>query len=205
MLVLDTAVAALQAGVTAREVVVRIVAALGDCPLFNAGKGVALTIDGDHEVMYLPWGTCMRCTDSCGKLEAGLVDGHLGLYGAISCLTTTKNPIVAANAILQHGVHCMLVGNAGDAMAQRLGLESIPNTHFETVFRRAYWASTIRNRQRPLDFESGTVGAVALEIHGHIAVGGSSEGISGRDKGRLGGTAVLGAGLFADPKLGVAW
>jgi hypothetical protein len=52
--VLDTAVAALKAGATAREVVIHAVAALEDCPLFNAGKGAALTIEGDHEVIY-PW------------------------------------------------------------------------------------------------------------------------------------------------------
>lgn len=99
----------------------------------------------------------------------------------------------------------MLVGNAADDMAQRLGLESVPNTYFETALRRAYWTSTIRHCQRPIEFESGTVGAVALDIHGHIAAGGSSGGISGKGKGRVGDTAVLGAGLFADSKLGVAW
>ncbi len=96
----------------------------------------------------------------------------------------------------------MLVGNAADDMAQRHGLESVPNTYFQTALRRTY---AIRDRQRSLEFESGTVGAVALDIHGHIVVGGSSGGISGKEKGRVGDTAVLGAGLFADSKLGVAW
>ena len=185
--VLEKAASALKAGTPAKEVVISAVTALEDCPLFNAGKGAALTIEGDHEV------------------EAGLVDGHSGSYGAVSCVTTTKNPILAANAILQHGVHCMLVGNAADDKAQRLGLESVPNTYFETASRRAYWASTNRDRQRHIELESGTVGAVALDVHGHIAAGGSSGGISGKDKGRIGDTAVLGAGLFADSKLGVAW
>lgn len=53
VLVLDTAVAALK-GDTAREVVIHAVAALEDCPLFNAGKGAALTIEDDHEVIYPP-------------------------------------------------------------------------------------------------------------------------------------------------------
>lgn len=67
----------------------------------------------------------------------------------------------------------MLVGNTADSIAQRVGLESVPNTYFETASRRAYWASTIGNGQRPIEFESGTVGAVALDIHGHIAAAGS--------------------------------
>lgn len=54
MAVLQTAVPGLKAGVTAREVVVHAVAALEDYPLFNAGKGAALTIEGDHEVIHPP-------------------------------------------------------------------------------------------------------------------------------------------------------
>ncbi|KAL8995646.1 MAG: hypothetical protein Q9169_004655 [Polycauliona sp. 2 TL-2023] len=186
VLVRDTAVASLKAGATAKDVVLHAVAALEDCPPFNAGKGAALTIEGDYE------------------LEAGLIDGHSGAYGAVSCVMTTKNPILAADDILQRGAHCMLVGNAADGMAQKAGLESVPNTYFETATRRAYWASTIQNRQSSVEYESGTVGAVALDIYGHIAAGGSTGGVSGKDKGRVGDTAVLGAGLFADSKLGVA-
>lgn len=49
-LVLENAVAALKAGAPATEVVIHAVTALEDCPLFNAGKGAALTIEGDHEL-----------------------------------------------------------------------------------------------------------------------------------------------------------
>lgn len=52
--ILNTTVTTLKAGATAREAVIHAVAALEDCPLFNAGKGAALTIEGDHEVIY-PW------------------------------------------------------------------------------------------------------------------------------------------------------
>lgn len=45
-----------------------------------------------------------------------------------------KNPILAANAILQQEVHCMLVGNAANIIAQKLGPESVPNTYFESAF-----------------------------------------------------------------------
>jgi beta-aspartyl-peptidase (threonine type) len=37
-------------GKRAKDIVVEIVAALEDCPLFNAGRGAVLTKDGAHEV-----------------------------------------------------------------------------------------------------------------------------------------------------------
>jgi beta-aspartyl-peptidase (threonine type) len=37
-------------GKRATDIVVEIVAALEDCPLFNAGRGAVLTEDGAHEV-----------------------------------------------------------------------------------------------------------------------------------------------------------
>ena len=40
----------LENGAHAKEVVLQAVSALEDCPLFNAGKGSALTKSGDHEV-----------------------------------------------------------------------------------------------------------------------------------------------------------
>ncbi len=99
----------------------------------------------------------------------------------------------------------MLVGDAADDMAHRLGLEKVPNIYFETASRRAYWESQFQRVERRIELESGTVGAVALDTHGHIAAAGSSGGISGKDKGRVGDTAILGAGLFANDKIGIAW
>ncbi|KAL9078332.1 MAG: hypothetical protein Q9157_002763 [Trypethelium eluteriae] len=184
--ILGTVELALKEGVQAKDVVVKTISALEDCPLFNAGKGAAFTLDGGHE------------------LEAGLVDGHSGSYGAVSCLTVTKNPILAADAVLYRGNHCMIAGSAADDLSRKLGLEIVPNTYFSTISRRAFWEANIRIGHQRTAWEAGTVGVIALDSHGHIAVGGSTGGISGKDSGRVGDTAVLGAGLFADSKLGVA-
>lgn len=126
-----------EAGATARDIFIHVLAAFEDSPLSNAGKGAALTIASDHEVIY-PW------INSYGKLEAGRLHGHSGSYGTVPCLKTTKNPILATNAILQYGVHCMLGRNAADDMAQRFGLESVPNMYLEITFRRAYWRQLLK-------------------------------------------------------------
>ncbi|KAJ4308782.1 hypothetical protein N0V84_011898 [Fusarium piperis] len=73
--VASTARASLCAGALALDVVEEAVVALEDCPFLNAGKGSALTEDGTHE------------------LEAAIVDGKTGRYGAVAGLTTVKNPV----------------------------------------------------------------------------------------------------------------
>ncbi|KAI9651772.1 MAG: hypothetical protein M1829_002448 [Trizodia sp. TS-e1964] len=181
----DEAAKSLEKGMTARQVVVQIVLALEDCELFNAGKGSAFTLDGCHE------------------LEAGIVDGHSTSYGAVCCVATTKNPILTANALLFHGPHCMLVGQAADDLSKKLGLETVDNKHFSTTFRRTHWEQQDRLRQKKPLWDMGTVGAVVLDSYGHIAAGGSTGGLTGKLRGRIGDTAVLGAGLFGDTKVGV--
>ena len=115
----------------------------------------------------------------------------------------TKNPIRAANILLEHGPHCMLVGVPADDMAKKMGLEIVPNQHFTTAFRQAFFEK--RRQASREDWNLGTVGAVVLDRYGHLAAGGSTGGMSGMFPGRMSDTAVLGAGLFADHNIAVVW
>ena len=96
----------------------------------------------------------------------------------------------------------MLVGQPADDIYKKLGLETVPNDYFTTALRHSHW-------KRRVDLENkdttGTVGAVVLDSRGHVAAGGSTGGITGKTRGRIGDTAVLGAGLFADSRMAVAW
>lgn len=47
----------------------------------------------------------------------------------------------------------------------------------------------------------GTVGALVLDMYGHLAAGESTGGTTGKHSGRIGDTAILGAGLFANERL----
>ncbi|KAK0703392.1 hypothetical protein B0T26DRAFT_731141 [Lasiosphaeria miniovina] len=51
----------------------------------------------------------------------------------------------------------------------------------------------------------GTVGAIVFDSYGHLAAGGSTGGPTGKVDGRVGDTATLSAGLYADARLSVLW
>jgi len=127
------------------------------------------------------------------------------MYGAVACISETKNPIHAANALLEHGPHCMLVGQAADDMSKKRGLEIVHNKHFTTALRLKHWEQNKQKNYPNTDSDFGTVGAIALDSYGHLAVGGSTGGTSCKARGRVGDTAVLGAGLYADSKVAVVW
>ncbi|KAK3936397.1 nucleophile aminohydrolase [Diplogelasinospora grovesii] len=104
---------------------------------------------------------------------------------------------------MDHGPHTMLVGRAADETTKKLGFDVVANNYFTTPFRKAYWDQTSRLGQRDAGSEMGTVGAIVLDSYGHLAAGGSTGGPTGKIDGRIGDTAILGAGLYADARLGV--
>ncbi|TAQ88668.1 hypothetical protein B7494_g2993 [Chlorociboria aeruginascens] len=176
---------ALSEGLGAKDAVVLAVSALEDCPLFNAGYGAALNQDGIHQ------------------LEAGIVDGHSSGYRAVGCIETTKNPILLAKALLDVGPHTMLVGRGADSMAETLGLDTVANSYFTTDLRKDYWERTVSLREQEAELLTGTVGAIVLDSRGRLAAGGSTGGATGKKNGKIGDTAVLGAGLYADAELSI--
>ncbi len=50
----------------------------------------------------------------------------------------------------------------------------------------------------------GTVGAVALDNSGNVAAATSTGGMTGKPKGRIGDTPIIGAGTWADPNIAVS-
>jgi len=146
-----------------------------------------------------------RLRNVSAQLEAGIADGSSASYGAVSCAEATKNPILLAKALMDHGPHTMLVGSAADEKAKELGLEVVANSYFTTPFRKAYWERLSHSAQRDIGSEIGTVGAIVLDSYGHLAAGGSTGGPTRKIDGRVGDTAILGAGLYADERLSVLW
>ncbi|KID93485.1 Peptidase T2, asparaginase 2, partial [Metarhizium majus ARSEF 297] len=185
---LDTLVskaeASLRQGAAAVDVAAEVVAELEDFPEFNAGRGSAVNIDGGFE------------------LEAGIVNGADSAYRAAVCLRTTKNPVKLARAMLDRRgptAPVLMAGVGGDQLARRLGLETVDNGYFGTERRLSYW-----RQKRPDVSEHGTVGAVVLDAHGNVAAANSTGGMTMKPVGRVGDTAMLGSGLYADDRVAVA-
>lgn len=97
-----------------------------------------------------------------------------------------------------------LFGEATDKLAEKYELNVVENEYFTTPKRKDYWESQI-HRVRSEKEDHGTVGAVVLDIYGNIAAANSTGGMNFKSSGRLGDTAVIGAGLYADKCVAIAW
>ncbi|TRY54940.1 hypothetical protein DNTS_020704 [Danionella cerebrum] len=166
------------------DAVQRSVAALEDCFLFNAGKGSVYNRDGEHE------------------MEATIVDGHKKTSGSVACLRRVKNPIKAARCVLEKSSHSLLTGEGAEEFLDSLGEKetSLRSDYFDTDIR--YTELLMKSSDRKNNHPQ-TVGAVALDKSGKLAAATSTGGLVGKWKGRIGDTAVVGAGIYADEKLAV--
>ena len=177
---LEAGRAILRTGGKAVDDVQAAVQCLEDCPLFNAGHGAAL------------------CSDGSAELDASIMDGADARCGAVAAVTTIKNPVAAAAHLLNHQ-HVFMVSTAADQLAKNAGLSSVDNNYFITEMRKQQWLAR-KDKQLPtLDHESGgTVGCVARDSKGHLAAATSTGGMMGQLPGRVGDSAIIGAGTWAE-------
>ncbi|KAK9535430.1 hypothetical protein VZT92_007813 [Zoarces viviparus] len=177
----------LQQGGRSVDAVQKSVEALEDCFLFNAGKGSVFNKDGNIE------------------MEATIVDGNSMRSGSVACVQSVKNPIKAARCVMEKSSHSLIVGDGAEEFLQ--GLEEK-----EKPVGAEYFYTDIRHRQLTAKLTEGkvsknnhpqTVGAVALDRWSGLAAASSTGGLVGKLKGRVGDTAVVGAGIYADDKLAI--
>lgn len=172
---LDAGSAVLAGGGDALEAVCAAVMVLEDDELFNAGRGAALTADGTAE------------------LDAAVMSGD-GRAGAIAVSRHIRNPVLGARAVRDLTDHVLIVA-PDEATAKGWGLETVPAEYFVTAHRQAQLRDILAARaQAP---RHGTVGAVALDVSGHLACATSTGGIVAQSVGRVGDTALIGAGTYA--------
>ena len=109
----------LAAGERALDAVQAAVEMLEDDPLFNAGRGAVLTLDGAAE------------------LDAAIMEGTTLRAGAVALVRTAKHPIRLARCVLERLPHVFLDGDGADAYAAEAGVERVNNEYFITAERRA--------------------------------------------------------------------
>jgi beta-aspartyl-peptidase (threonine type) len=135
------------------------------------------------------------------QLEAAVIDGRTCKYRAAGGLQRTKNPIKLAHKMLDFPAPALIIGNAADELAETNGLDMVDNSYFTTDSRRVYWEA----KMNKLLENHGTVGAVALDIYGNLAAANSTGGVTFKHRGRIGDTAIVGAGIYADDEVAVVW
>lgn len=191
---LDAGNAILAAGGSALDAVQAAVVALEESPRFNAGKGSVYNAEGRHE------------------LDASLMEGHTRRAGAVAGVETIRNPVKLARAVMERSPHVMMIGAGAERFADtQAQIERVANGWFDTDTRRAQLErEQARESAAKTDAEDlrgkyfGTVGAVALDTHGHLAAATSTGGMTNKRYGRVGDSPLIGAGTWADERCAVS-
>ena len=155
---------------------------LEEDPCFNAGRGSVLTATG------------------CIELDAAIMDGRNRGAGAVAGLRTTRAPVSLARRLLDEGPHVFLSGKGADDFARNHGLEQVENDWFETPERRRQLDELLRLGGFDDEVKYGTVGAVAVDVAGHVAAATSTGGLTAKRWGRVGDSPLIGAGTYADDR-----
>ncbi len=100
----------------------------------------------------------------------------------------------------------MLAREGADQFSVEQGLEQVDPSYFRTEQRWQQLLDWRRDHAKLLDptHSRGTVGAVALDVNGHLAAGTSTGGMTGKRWGRIGDSPVIGAGTWADERCAVS-
>lgn len=177
-------------GGPAVDAVEAAIVVMEDNPIFRAGLGSSLTFDGAVEMDA----SIMQDDFSCG---------------AVAALTAAVNPIRVARLVMERTDHVMLVGLGADTFARRMGvregdLRTDERLALHAKLREKFAAGEDLKFMPKLhelagDMELGTVGAAAVDANGRIAAGTSTGGVMMKLPGRVGDSAVIGAGTYASP------
>lgn len=179
----EAAWAVVTAGGTALDAVEAAVRLLEDDPAYNAGTGACLDAEGEV------------------ALDASIMDGATLGCGAVAVVRDVKNPVTLARRVMDRTSHVLLAGDGASAFARRVGIPPHPGALLVTPAQRARWEA--RRAGLAIDGEpKGTVGAVVRDARGHLAAATSTGGVPMKLPGRVGDSAVIGAGTYADDLLG---
>jgi len=194
---LQAGYAEIKAGKTSLDAVEATIHVMENDPHFNAGKGAVFTHDGKNE------------------LDAAIMDGKTLMAGSVAGVTTIKNPISAARAVMEKSEHVMMVGAGAEQFAKEAGLEIVDPKYFWTKERWDGLQKAIKedstkavldhgNKKSELlgiknhDYKFGTVGCVALDKAGNLAAGTSTGGMTNKKYGRVGDAPIIGAGTYCN-------
>jgi L-asparaginase len=142
------------------------------------------------------------------ELDAGMMDGRDLKSGSVGGITGFLHPISVARKVLELLPHELLVGRGAEMFASEIGLEKVaamkpapadskvdrPNVQ-EPLWQR------VGHYMRQLEGHD-TVIFLGKDAHRNIAAGASTSGLAKKYPGRVGDSAVVGAGFYASNSVG---
>jgi beta-aspartyl-peptidase (threonine type) len=171
----------LRSGAAAVDAVEAAVRVLEDDPTYDAGRGSYFNQTGDVE------------------LDAILMDGRALNFGAVAAVQRVRHPISLARLVLERCEHNFVVGPGAESLAASLGMELCDPAELMGTYDDGSWAPPA-----PGFGPGDTVGAVALDLDGNLAVATSTGGTPDKWPGRVGDSPLVGCGAYADNLAGAA-
>ncbi|HUL32544.1 MAG TPA: isoaspartyl peptidase/L-asparaginase [Candidatus Eisenbacteria bacterium] len=177
----------LNSGGHALDAIESAIIILEDDPVFDAGYGSHLTLEGQVE--------CDAIVMEAATLRAGSVAG----------LRRVKNPIRAARAVLEKCPHMMLISEGAERFAAGHGVPLCNPEELVSPAEREAWLRCRKDThaaEHHRGHEQGTVGAVAFDQQGRLFAATSTGGTCCKLPGRVGDSPLIGSGCFADSETG---
>ena len=187
----------LSGGGSALDVVEQVVRVLEDDPIFDAGIGSHLNREGQVE------------------MDASIMEGEHLHAGSVAAIRGVRHPVSVARAVMERSPHVMLVGDGALRFAETHDAELCTTEELLVGSERERYLR-VRAGERELverEFDPGglpgkgplgTVGALALDSRGRLAAATSTGGTQDKAAGRVGDTPIIGAGTYADGRVGAA-
>jgi len=191
----------LEEGNDAVKAVIESVKCMEDSGVLNAGWGSVLDLLGDR------------------SLDAGIMSST-GLIGGVGGVKATRNPIILAYIVATETPHILLVGEGADMLARLKNLPPLPPPperllrNYSDLLKKllkkestrpyidALWKFLDHNPDyldllKKMAAVYDTVGACAVDDKGVLAAGVSTGGLFMKIPGRVGDSAIPGAGFYA--------
>ncbi len=184
---LGTGWALLAGGGAALDAVEAAIMVLEDDPVFDAGYGSHLNLDGRVEC------------------DAIVMNGATLRSGAAATLQRVKNPIQLARKILESCPHMMLVAEGAEHFAKEHGIKLCKPEELVSEAEQEAWMKCKADKhaaEHHRGHEQGTVGAVAIDREGRLFAATSTGGTCCKLPGRVGDSPLIGCGCYADSEVG---
>ena len=158
------------------------------------------------------------------ELDASIMDGRTRAAGAVGGVHNFEHPISIARRVMDDLPHAFLVGEGAERFARECGFEQTEllteaakeiyeaglrgdgatSAPYASAVLKAMVARLAVAPDRASGKDAGTVNVLALDSAGHLAAGVSTSGFAWKYPGRVGDSAVIGAGNYCDDRYGAA-
>jgi L-asparaginase / beta-aspartyl-peptidase len=174
--------------------VVAAVRRMEESGAFNAGRGACLAADGSVQ------------------LDAAVMMGEGRRGAGVGVCTCTSHPVSLARAVMELTEHVLVVGEECEDIARAAGIKTEKLAPSQRSLAKFAELKGLLGKTHPknasflrrISEDGNTVGAVAVDSGGVPAAAVSTGGVWMKLPGRVGDSAIIGAGIYAEPGVGAA-